>query len=198
MPCSLILLFVVSAGLCSWYILFPFLFCDFDHDFICPIDGTSLRPVLKMGTSRAGLHLFLLGTQELYMKVYFNFNAWLEVFWTPRYSVNWDCKPVCVPAMLQILRWYISLLPPFRVSFQGRQFSLQFSGVGEDGRFICSSSLHKGVVFWGPSFKQRQRGPHSHLSLWTQLDHCIHSFDKCPQGKSLSRFLFMSWIPPCI
>lgn len=73
-------------------------------------------------------------------------------------------------------------------------FPFSFLGVEERQQVV----VHHTQVFWEPSFKQRWTGPQLYFSLWAYLDCCIHSFNKCPQGKSLSQLLLISWVPTCI
>lgn len=58
MLCSLLFPLAFAHG-----ILFPFVFCNFDHEHISLefTDGKFLKAFLKLGTFRTDLHLFLLG-----------------------------------------------------------------------------------------------------------------------------------------
>ena len=75
-------------------------------------------------------------------------------------------------------------LHPFRVNLQDRQFSLPLLGGG--GKAVDSFVVHpdtKGVVFWGPSFKQWWLSLDIDFSLCVHLNQYIHSFGKRPQAK---------------
>lgn len=132
MLCSLILLLIISVVPCSWCILSFYIlwFKPLAHISLALTDGNSLRPVLKMGTPRTDLYLFLRGVLELHIEVYFKLNSWLEVvfFLTPRYSMNLSCKPVWLLTMLQILRDFFFL-------------SLHLESILKTGNFPCH--------FWG-------------------------------------------------